>query len=181
LDNELGKCNKCGLHNRISRKNASCRLCKNEYERERTKKNPEHQKKLQKAKYNRLKIKYYEYRKKRIEKDPEKEREYQRKNYKRKKDSGFNLTRYEYDKAKKARLKWQNKFPDKYKCQYKMYNAIKSGKLIRPKICSICKLEKKIQGHHADYCKPLDVIWCCITCHAELDRKRRREIREWHA
>lgn len=58
----------------------------------------------------------------------------------------------------------------KQKARRKLYEQIKLGKVIRPNICSVCLLSKKIEGHHTDYSKPLDVIWCCRSCHAILDR-----------
>lgn len=60
----------------------------------------------------------------------------------------------------------------------KWYNAIHSscGKIIkklwiRPKICSICKLEhKRIEAHHYNYLYPFKIIFCCKICHSKLDR-----------
>ena len=50
--------------------------------------------------------------------------------------------------------------------------AVKSGRLKRPKTCSECgksKVRKNgqsdIHGHHNDYNKPLEVRWLCKTCH----------------
>lgn len=44
-------------------------------------------------------------------------------------------------------------------------HAVKYGQLIKPKACEVCDQEKPLQGHHADYNYPLDVIWCCNQCH----------------
>lgn len=43
--------------------------------------------------------------------------------------------------------------------------AVNSGKLIRPKECSLCGRVGYITGHHHDYTKPLDVRWLCVPCH----------------
>jgi len=43
--------------------------------------------------------------------------------------------------------------------------AVKSGKLIRLP-CEICG-DKKSQGHHEDYNKPLDVLWLCAQHHRD--------------
>ncbi len=47
-------------------------------------------------------------------------------------------------------------------------NAVRSGLLIKPDKCSMCHDKCRVQGHHHDYDKPLDVIWVCIQCHGEL-------------
>lgn len=51
--------------------------------------------------------------------------------------------------------------------------AVRKGILIRPEECSRCGERPgvnvaggpKIQGHHHDYNKPLDVEWLCAKCH----------------
>lgn len=50
--------------------------------------------------------------------------------------------------------------------------AIRKGLMTKPKICSHCfnKVER-IQGHHTDYTKPLEVVWLCKDCHADADKK----------
>src|ERR1700677_3601260 len=41
--------------------------------------------------------------------------------------------------------------------------AVKKGILV-PKPCEKCG-NQKAHKHHADYSKPLDVIWLCAACH----------------
>lgn len=36
--------------------------------------------------------------------------------------------------------------------------------------CEVCK-ELKVQAHHTDYSKPLEVIWLCLEHHQEVHRK----------
>lgn len=59
--------------------------------------------------------------------------------------------------------------------------ALKSGKLVRPDHCALCKTPCLPNGHHDDYSKPLDVIWCCDSCHgkrhAEFNLISRAEVR----
>lgn len=51
----------------------------------------------------------------------------------------------------------------------KVGTAVLSGKLNKPAKCSKCnKKAKRIEGHHSDYTKPLDVIWLCCKCHRNL-------------
>jgi hypothetical protein len=48
--------------------------------------------------------------------------------------------------------------------------AVEKGRMVRPEICSRCGAGGKIQGHHRDYDKPLEVEWLCIGCHGEVHR-----------
>lgn len=43
--------------------------------------------------------------------------------------------------------------------------AVKEGVLHRPKLCSKCNETGRIEGHHKDYYKPLEVEWLCNRCH----------------
>lgn len=56
--------------------------------------------------------------------------------------------------------------PVKRKARVMVGNAVRDGKLIRPATCDVCSQPADVHGHHDDYSKPLDVIWCCTACHA---------------
>lgn len=50
-----------------------------------------------------------------------------------------------------------------------VYIAVRSGELVKPSICEMCdRPHWKIDGHHEDYSKPLEVIWVCPPCHSEI-------------
>lgn len=54
--------------------------------------------------------------------------------------------------------------------------AIAAGTLKRPSVCSGCGVHEsqhRIEAHHHDYTKPLDVIWLCTPCHRRMDARRR--------
>ena len=58
-----------------------------------------------------------------------------------------------------------------------VYYAIKSGKPKKPIGCSACGSSKKrIDGHHKDYSKPLEVVWLCQPCHGKEHRMGDIEI-----
>ena len=50
----------------------------------------------------------------------------------------------------------------------KLRRAVKRGVLVRPDMCGACSFVGKIEAHHKDYTKPLDVIWLCRACHVAL-------------
>lgn len=64
------------------------------------------------------------------------------------------------------------KYSEKQNTRYKVRDALKSGKLIKSTHCEVCGVENhKLDAHHEDYEKPLEVVWCCRTpCHKLLDK-----------
>ena len=56
--------------------------------------------------------------------------------------------------------------------------AIQRGLLVRPDVCQACGGDGRayrdgrhpIQAHHADYNRPLDVMWLCQPCHHDWHR-----------
>ena len=61
----------------------------------------------------------------------------------------------------------QSKYPHKVKARSAVTEAIASGKLIRPSVCSSCSKACKPEAHHDSYDqdKRLDVRWLCKQCH----------------
>jgi len=45
-------------------------------------------------------------------------------------------------------------------------NALRDGRLVRQP-CEVCQATARVQAHHDDYSKPLDVRWLCFTHHRE--------------
>jgi len=66
---------------------------------------------------------------------------------------------------KKALDAYRSKYPMKYASHVITGNAIKSGKIVRALNCSECGSNEKIEAHHDDYTKPLEVRWLCEKCH----------------
>lgn len=59
---------------------------------------------------------------------------------------------------------------DKHRAPQAVCRAVKTGKLTRPKTCSKCGMEGKVEGHHPDHTKFLEVVWLCRCCHMEEHR-----------
>lgn len=53
--------------------------------------------------------------------------------------------------------------PEKYRARQAVGRAVRSGKLRRMP-CEVCG-SLRVQAHHHDYSKPLDVHWMCWRCH----------------
>jgi Bacillus phage endonuclease len=70
------------------------------------------------------------------------------------------------EKYKQQALKLREKYPEKARARSLLSNAVCDGKIIRPSKCSLCGWDQgKIEAHHPDYSKPLEVIWVCKSCH----------------
>tara|TARA_R110000851_G_scaffold318889_1_gene483048 strand:+ start:95 stop:544 length:450 start_codon:yes stop_codon:yes gene_type:complete len=65
----------------------------------------------------------------------------------------------------KSRVKWLTQNPDKRAAHVILGNAVRGGRVEKPKDCSRCGSAGRIDGHHYDYTKPLDVVWMCRQCH----------------
>lgn len=48
--------------------------------------------------------------------------------------------------------------------------ALRSGQLVKPERC-VCGRDARVNAHHDDYSRPLDVMWLCGVCH-----KARHEV-----
>ena len=77
-----------------------------------------------------------------------------------------------YQQILKSKKKWTIKNPEKRKASHILNNAVRDGRIVKPKSCSVCKKAKKIDGHHDDYALPLVVIWLCSRCHQKLHKER---------
>lgn len=98
------------------------------------------------------------------------QRNRERKEYIRKKNKAY----LELNKEKiiKNKAKWAKENKHKVGAQIKVRLAIKSG-TIKKEPCEICG-KLKVEAHHKDYTKPLDVTWLCNKHHNE-EHVRMRE------
>ena len=78
-------------------------------------------------------------------------------------------TRSRYQRSPKGLerpKRWHAKNPGK-RAVYQMVAAeLRAGRMTKPAECSHCGLTpSRIDGHHEDYSKPLEVTWLCRECH----------------
>jgi len=71
-------------------------------------------------------------------------------------------------------IKWHHGNKEKARVHKLVKKALESGVLISEP-CEICGL-LKVEAHHEDYSKPLDVTWLCRTHH----RERHMEINQYY-
>lgn len=81
----------------------------------------------------------------------------------------YSLQNQKYCSEKCQKSNRYDKNKEKQLIRWKVWHAVKIGKIIKPLSCEHCKQTKKLQGHHTDYKKPLIVIWLCSTCHRLAD------------
>ena len=76
-----------------------------------------------------------------------------------------------------AIAKWRKLNPLKNKAHRKVYCALRNETLFKLP-CEHCLiLNEKVQAHHPDYTKPLEVIWLCKIHHILADKQRRQLLK----
>ena len=75
------------------------------------------------------------------------------------------------DKVLAAHQKYAEKYPDRYAARIAVGNAVRDGRLTKQP-CDVCGV-LKVEAHHEDYSKPLEVRWLCNMHHKIADVERR--------
>ena len=74
------------------------------------------------------------------------------------------------EKYRRIVSEYREQYPERERAHNVFRSAVRGGKLILPSVCECCGEEGRIQGHHEDYSKPLDVVWLCGRCHGDYHR-----------
>ena len=149
---------KCGLLGRCG----SCKECRLSYQRIYASSHLD-QKRENDRKYDKLNR----------EKNREKNRIWRSRN------PGYFKQYYYQNTQKKLEIdkRWRLRNPDRMNCYNELRKHLKKNLISRPKKCTMCGQESnKIQSHHYDYSKPLEVIWICFSCHLHIHKKIRKII-----
>lgn len=170
---EIRKCRICGEVKPITEyyqhngwHDTKCKECAKAYSRKYQKEHAEEYKAYRKRYYQEHKEGNLKHSKEWTEKNRDKHNEYCRK-----------WTRRNIDKVNEYQKRTRGEHPEKYRAQAIINTRIARGKLQKPNVCQVCGKEGRVEAHHADYSKPLDVIWCCKKCHYHLDEERRQKER----
>ena len=85
-----------------------------------------------------------------------------RRAYERKREASPRRKKLKAEYARRHRAR----YPEAYAAQCAVYKAVKSGRLARQP-CEGCGTTIRVEAHHHDYSKPLEVEWLCFKCHRE--------------
>lgn len=89
------------------------------------------------------------------------QREYREKNP-HKKQEWVEKNRERYGETRRR----QRRDPKKREAHRRVQYAVEVGRLVKSESCEGCGAAGcRIEGHHHDYDKPLEVRWLCSTCH----------------
>jgi hypothetical protein len=77
------------------------------------------------------------------------------------------------ERASALKAAWTARNPEKTLAHRRLNDAVKTGRIERPEKCELCDTQGRVEGHHADYGRPLDVQWLCTRCHADLHLSER--------
>lgn len=93
--------------------------------------------------------------------------------------SGFTSNRYPSAVVKRlgadAFIGWRIREIIRETASKRLADALKDGSIVKPARCGRCGVKAgppgaknrktTLQGHHHDYCFPLQVMWLCCSCH----------------
>lgn len=78
----------------------------------------------------------------------------------------YKSTKEGAEKTRQAVYRSVEKHKQKQNARQLLNWHLKNGKIKKPNKCEECD-NKKVEAHHEDYSKPLDVIWLCRKCHSK--------------
>lgn len=76
------------------------------------------------------------------------------------------------DKVLAAQRRRRKQHPEKNNARQQAERAVKAGKIAR-RPCYFCDSSDRVEMHHPDYFRPLQVYWLCCLCHRKLDSMNR--------
>lgn len=76
--------------------------------------------------------------------------------------------RHPGDRARRAK-QWRAEHPKATAAHDAVARALRNGTLVKPETCQRCPKKGRLEAHHEDYEKPLEVEWLCRRCHKKAD------------
>jgi hypothetical protein len=74
---------------------------------------------------------------------------------------------------KAAAKRWRDRHPERRSAHVALDNAVRDGRVTPWPACAIPECDCKPEAHHADYSRPLDVVWLCTRHHKETHKMAR--------
>lgn len=74
------------------------------------------------------------------------------------------------------------------RAQTAVLRAVRSGRIVKPASCERCgTVTDRLDAHHSDYSRTLDVVWLCRSCHsaahaairAKIPKRNNARMRKW--
>jgi len=93
------------------------------------------------------------------------ERDLSQKNSKRRTDYMREYKAQNKEKIAANQKRYREKNKVKASARAKLNYHVVRGKISVPDHCSFCSDNTKVEAHHPDYTKPLEVEWLCDRCH----------------
>jgi len=81
----------------------------------------------------------------------------------------YNKTERGKEARKTAYANAKNRRPERHNARVILNNAVRDGRILRPTSCT-CGATGRIEAHHEDYSKPLEVSWLCVACHKQAHK-----------
>lgn len=77
------------------------------------------------------------------------------------------------ERSNEAKRAYALRNPEKAAAANTVDNAVRDKRLWKSPCCMApgCFNTERIHGHHADYDRPLSVVWLCAACHSKLHRE----------
>lgn len=78
------------------------------------------------------------------------------------------------EQRKRVQMEWKAANPDRRKAQVELGNAVRDRRVTPWPVCALPECDKKPEAHHADYSRPLDVVWLCSAHHKQAHALARK-------
>ncbi len=82
-----------------------------------------------------------------------------------------NLSEEQKQNVRDQNRLWRIKNPEKERAHKIVEYAIQKGEIIKPEVCENCGKKLRLDAHHEDYSKPLEIQWFCRFCHVQHHKK----------
>ncbi len=73
----------------------------------------------------------------------------------------------------------KKRYKERMHVYYQVRKAVRKGVIMKSEACERCsKTGIRLDAHHADHTKPLEVEWICRSCHALETAKTRKPAKK---